>query len=242
MGKGPKQTPYFLFCQENRQLARDEFAAHGLTNPTGAAVAKVLGERWNALSKEDKVKYRERAQKVSDEIVAAEGAAAAQIATAPAAAHAQGQAGDGIRDAENEDETGEGAIDDKDVSLPLARVKRIIRLDKEVGKVHLGTLKLVARATEMFLEKLVEGAERVCHSKKRKTIMYSDIEEFACQEKAGPLKCVYGHLWASRPQHEPRKRAPRRIRSPGGTLGPVPTGYHGNPPRPQTGAAWPRLG
>ena len=50
----PKQTPYFLFCNEARESARVEFAKSGVPNPTGAAVAKVLGERWKNLSEEEK--------------------------------------------------------------------------------------------------------------------------------------------------------------------------------------------
>jgi hypothetical protein len=50
----PKQTPYFLFCNEARDSARVEFAKHGIPNPTGAAVAKVLGEKWKGLSEDEK--------------------------------------------------------------------------------------------------------------------------------------------------------------------------------------------
>eukprot|EP00959_Pyramimonas_sp_CCMP1952_P251633 5257994-Pyramimonas_sp.AAC.1 len=36
-GMPPKQTPYFLFCNEARESAREEFAKQGVPTPTGAA-------------------------------------------------------------------------------------------------------------------------------------------------------------------------------------------------------------
>ena len=45
-----------------------------------------------------------------------------------------------------------------DTGLPLTRVKRIMRLDKEVRHTSGDACKTIAKATELFIESLVEGS------------------------------------------------------------------------------------
>lgn len=64
MGRGP--TAYFLFSDENRASAKAELAEqpgkHGV-----AHVAKLIGQRWAALSEEEKQVYKDRAAKLQGE-------------------------------------------------------------------------------------------------------------------------------------------------------------------------------
>ncbi len=64
MGRGP--TAYFLFSDENRASAKAELAGqdgkHGV-----AQVAKLIGQRWAALSEEEKQVYKDRASKLQGE-------------------------------------------------------------------------------------------------------------------------------------------------------------------------------
>ncbi|KAG5520639.1 hypothetical protein RHGRI_033276 [Rhododendron griersonianum] len=55
-------------------------------------------------------------------------------------------------------------------SLPPSRVKRIMKLDKEVNKVNAEALFLVSCCTELFLEFLAEESARVAVEKKRRTV------------------------------------------------------------------------
>ena len=64
MGRGP--TAYFLFSDENRASAKAELEAAG--SKLGVAqVAKLVGQRWGALSDEEKQKYKERAAALQGE-------------------------------------------------------------------------------------------------------------------------------------------------------------------------------
>lgn len=53
---------------ENRESVRDECIAAGMTNPNGASVAKVMGEKWNGLSEEEKRFYKEKSFQLSLEV------------------------------------------------------------------------------------------------------------------------------------------------------------------------------
>ena len=44
---------------------REECAAAGLMNPNGAAVAKLLGEKWNGLTNEQKDYYKAKSNEIT---------------------------------------------------------------------------------------------------------------------------------------------------------------------------------
>ena len=81
-----------------------------------------------------------------------------------------------------------------DTSLPLARVKRIMKLDKEVKHAAVDACKCVTRATELFLESLVEGAFASMKAQKRKTIKYQDVEHHVLRKQR--LEFLHDHVWA----------------------------------------------
>ncbi|CAN4123382.1 unnamed protein product [Withania somnifera] len=56
------------------------------------------------------------------------------------------------------------------LQIPLSRVKKIMKLDKDINKVNSEALHLIASSTELFLEFLAEKSAQVALEKKRKTI------------------------------------------------------------------------
>lgn len=65
--------------------------------------------------------------------------------------------------------TGNGAI------FPLARIKKIIKADKDVNLVSADAVNLVSLATEMFLDNFVKKASDISQNEKRRTILYKDF-------------------------------------------------------------------
>ncbi|KAI3736243.1 hypothetical protein L6452_15781 [Arctium lappa] len=55
-------------------------------------------------------------------------------------------------------------------SLPVGRVKRIMKLDKEINKINSEALFVITNATELFVKFLAEKSSEVAIEKKRKTI------------------------------------------------------------------------
>ncbi|CAK9313181.1 unnamed protein product [Citrullus colocynthis] len=70
-----------------------------------------------------------------------------------------------------EEETGEAIRPE----FPTGRVKKIMKLDKDIGKVNSEALFLVSCATELFLKLLAEKSAEVAAEKKRKTVKLEHI-------------------------------------------------------------------
>lgn len=155
---GPKKiAAYLVFAGEMREPTKAELIAAGDAKPGMGDIAKRVGEKWKLLSEDEKAAYKTKAETINAEN---EREYAAKIASG---------------------EIVEGGEDDKedaepDLSLPLARVKRIMRLDKEVKNTAVDACRLVSRATELFVESLVEGAYHTMKQQKRKTVKHADVE------------------------------------------------------------------
>jgi len=61
------------------------------------------------------------------------------------------------------------------IQLPLARVKKIMKTDKEVRLISNEASVLVSKATELFLEYITEEAYKRTKADKRKLIQYKDF-------------------------------------------------------------------
>ncbi|KAK5575162.1 hypothetical protein RB653_010418 [Dictyostelium firmibasis] len=61
-----------------------------------------------------------------------------------------------------------------DNQLPVARIKRIMKSDKDVKLISSDAVMLVTKSTEMFLQYLVKEASKSCGTKK-KTLQYKDL-------------------------------------------------------------------
>ncbi|KAF2286499.1 hypothetical protein GH714_017376 [Hevea brasiliensis] len=71
-----------------------------------------------------------------------------------------------------EEENTEGAIRPQ---FPTGRVKRIVKLDKDINKINSDALLLVSRSTELFLKFLAEKSAEVAIEKKRKIVKLDHI-------------------------------------------------------------------
>lgn len=155
---GPKKiAAYLVFAGEMREPTKAELVAEGDAKPGMGDIAKRVGEKWKLLSEDEKAAYKTKAETINAEN---EREYAAKIAS--------GEIVEGGED--DKDET------EPDLSLPLARVKRIMRLDKEVKNTAVDACRLVSRATELFVESLVEGAFQTMKAQKRKTVKHGDVE------------------------------------------------------------------
>ncbi|KAL6969272.1 hypothetical protein U1Q18_028996 [Sarracenia purpurea var. burkii] len=68
------------------------------------------------------------------------------------------------------EEEEKGKADAVHPTFPRSRVKKIMKLDKDINKVNSEALFLVSCSTELFLEFLAEKSARVAIEKKRKTV------------------------------------------------------------------------
>ncbi|KAJ2001748.1 hypothetical protein GGI04_002904 [Coemansia thaxteri] len=63
--------------------------------------------------------------------------------------------------------------------LPAARVRRIIKEDKDIYACGSESLFLISRATECFVESLVRESYEFSRLDKRKTVQYKDVAKAA---------------------------------------------------------------
>ena len=101
----------------------------------------------------------------------------------------------------------------EELGLPLARVKRIMKLDKEVKNMQVDASKCVAKCAELFIESLVEGSFRSMRANKRKTIKYGDVEHHVLRKQR--LEFLHDHVWAFRPEEAQVGGAKREERAAG---------------------------
>lgn len=128
-----------------------------------ADVAKELGQRWKALSEEERGVYKEKAAACK---AAADEARAAAIA-------AGGADGDDAA-AEQEAPVPTGPV----IQLPLSLVKRIALCDRDVSRISHDALLVIAAAAEKFLELMAEKcAATASHAKPRRRTVKVKIEK-----------------------------------------------------------------
>ncbi|KAJ2781626.1 hypothetical protein H4R18_002770 [Coemansia javaensis] len=60
-------------------------------------------------------------------------------------------------------------------TLPVARVRRIIKEDKDIFACGADSLYLITRATECFIDSLVREAYEFSRIEKRRTVQYRDM-------------------------------------------------------------------
>ncbi|KAI8997847.1 histone-fold-containing protein [Pilobolus umbonatus] len=63
------------------------------------------------------------------------------------------------------------------LSIPIARIKRVIKEDKEISQVNTDATFCIGYATELFTEYLVQEAFAKAQYNKRKTIQYKDLAQ-----------------------------------------------------------------
>ncbi|KAI8140632.1 histone-fold-containing protein [Fennellomyces sp. T-0311] len=91
-------------------------------------------------------------------------------------------------------------------TLPLARVKRVIKEDKDVSLINAEATFCVAYATELFMEYLVKEGFTRARKEKRKTIYYKDLASAVSEvEQFEFLEDVIPHTMTLKAALERRK-------------------------------------
>jgi len=127
-------------------------------------------QHWKALSEQERKEWEDKAAEEQKRYL--------QECIERASSDPSALADSGESEGESEGGDGEGADAGDDVltlRVPQARVTRILRCNKDIGKISRDACFLVGKATEDFLEQCVADASRVTARSGRKTIMMRDI-------------------------------------------------------------------
>ena len=144
------RSAYFIFQSEKRAQIKAENAGLSI-----GSIAKIIGKLWSELSPEEKNKYQEEAAKEKEE------AAKAKELRKEA----------GFTDVNNSS-TQKGQL-----SFPVARIKKICRLDPEVKNLSKEAVQLITKAAEEFTMKLGKDAFAMAKMNSRKTILPDDVAD-----------------------------------------------------------------
>jgi len=103
-----------------------------------------------------------------------------------------------VPEEKDQGEGGDKSTDAGDTVLPMSRVKRIIKLDKDVKQASGEAIKCITKAVELFLEGLAVGSHAGMRAAKRKSVQYKDLESFILRR--GKYEFLHDHIWAMRPK------------------------------------------
>lgn len=108
-------------------------------------------------------------------------AAVSPPAAAPDAAAAIEDRGNipSAAEAEGEEATAPAAL-----LIPKASIKRIMKLDPDTKQLSQDAIMLMAKATELFVDKLAKASHAMAVANKRKTIKYEDIADARLSDKS----------------------------------------------------------
>lgn len=73
--------------------------------------------------------------------------------------------------------TSEYVTEETTFLIPKASIKRIMKLDPDSKQLSQDAIMLMAKATELFVDKLAKASHAMAVSNKRKTIKYEDIAD-----------------------------------------------------------------
>jgi|TARA_B110000003_G_C16491803_1_gene473761 histone H3/H4 len=149
------QSAYFLFMMEKRVELKDAHADWGI-----GEIGKECGRLWNELPEEQKKKYHDMTvplkEKFDKEMVVY---------------NEKMQEFEASRFGED------GTLLPAKISncLPLARIKKIMRLDPDMKSVSKEASLLVSWATELFVSQLADEAGKVANGRRRRGIKYEEV-------------------------------------------------------------------
>ncbi|CAJ1936197.1 unnamed protein product [Cylindrotheca closterium] len=145
------RTAYFIFTDEKRPKVQAAHPGEGV-----AVVAKALGQMWGNLSADEKKVYQDQAAKererVSQELEAYKSAGGKDL-----------------------DSPSVKARDPLATILPVARIRKICKLDPEVRGLSKEALLLVTKCTELMLEKLGKETVKVAQLQNRRKLLPDDV-------------------------------------------------------------------
>eukprot|EP00537_Pseudo-nitzschia_pungens_P013994 CAMPEP_0172385930 /NCGR_PEP_ID=MMETSP1061-20121228/3536_1 /TAXON_ID=37318 /ORGANISM="Pseudo-nitzschia pungens, Strain cf. pungens" /LENGTH=391 /DNA_ID=CAMNT_0013115125 /DNA_START=300 /DNA_END=1475 /DNA_ORIENTATION=- len=152
------RTAYFIFADEIRSTIQKEHPGE-----TVASQAKRIGARWKSIPQSEKERFQ---------AVAAREKEAARIELEAYRALHGDKALETAQQHPHHDESHEAA---GDLVFPVARIRKIAKLDPEVKTLSKEALQLVVRSTEMALAKLGAECVKVARIQNRRTLLPEDV-------------------------------------------------------------------
>ena len=128
-----------------------------------ATIAKAIGQEWTNSDPAEKEKYQLKAAE-ERERVSAEIKALSDAGLLPEISNTSKR-------------TRQDGITSNDLILPVARIRKIARLDPEVKGISKEGVALIAFATELFTKKLGMETMRIAQIQNRRTLMPEDVAE-----------------------------------------------------------------
>ena len=147
------RTAYFIFADEVRSEIVKEHPGEGV-----AAQAKRIGARWKATPDSEKERFREIAAKEKEAFVTAMAAYKEKYGEASLNDLPGGEGGSG-----------------NDLIFPMARIRKIAKLDPEVKTLSKEALQLVVKSAELVLAKLGKESVKVARMQNRRTLLADDV-------------------------------------------------------------------
>ncbi|KAJ7571397.1 hypothetical protein O6H91_01G162000 [Diphasiastrum complanatum] len=192
-----KLSPYFSFSKQNRERVKAQIVAAG-GKPSASAISKALGELWRSLSDVERAAFSKETplddnSLPTDDIRIRDGGEASGISDSSAKIQladadllqpkiavetdlVEKTVPDNEHICEEGDIAAENAIGEAPPPFPLARIKRIIRLDKDIKLLSSDGVLAITRATQLFLETLASASYSSMLKSKRKSIRLPDVE------------------------------------------------------------------
>ena len=231
-----RPSAYISFSTQNRESVKRELAEKGNLKPGMGDIAKLISQRWNGLSEEEKQKFKEKCEREFDEKEEKERKEREERRRGDKdEKNNDADKKDDMDDDDDDDDEDDGAHgedglteaerlvrqtqmqsmmnQDKDgnsLSLPLSRVKRIMKLDKSVKVASGDATKLITKATELFCEMLTQSALGSMKLGKRKTIKYLDVERAVLKKQK--FDFLHDHVSAMKPKEgEPKKMTEKDV-------------------------------
>jgi len=152
------RTAYFIFADEIRSTIQKEHPGE-----TVASQAKRIGARWKSIPQSEKERFQ---------AVAAREKETARIELEAYRALHGDKAPETAQQHPHHDESHEAA---GDLVFPVARIRKIAKLDPEVKTLSKEALQLVVRSTEMALAKLGAECVKVARIQNRRTLLPEDV-------------------------------------------------------------------
>ena len=141
------RTAYFIFADENRAAVQKAHPGGGV-----AVVGRALGQQWASLSADEKAVYQQKA--AAERAAVAKAVAAAGDLPIPAA---------------------QPQLDPNTLVFPLARMRKITKLDPDVNNINKEALALITKATELALAHLGTEAVKVASIQNRRKLLPEDV-------------------------------------------------------------------
>ncbi len=153
------RTAYFIFADSVRQEVQQDH--QGV-----AAQAKAIGAKWKTLDETQKDKFKELAQQEKE-------------AAAKALQEYEQHYG-----SHTTLENNQHPSDANDLVFPVARIRKIAKLDPEVKTLSKEALQLVVKSAELALSKLGKESVKVARLENRRTLMAQDVAHVCAHREA----------------------------------------------------------